>query len=912
MHSSYSSVITTTITTITTSSSSSSKKNSNTSSYTFKMRRSSLSRNHYFVIGLFLGLVLSFYVPQDIWELVQQEECPQQVAENSLIEKFGQEFEPHLNLINKPLAAKKPVKNVIRPRYYSSELGIREKIFIGVMTTQDNINTLATAINRTTAHLVNKIKFFINADNVKTNYKLKNIVGFTDTRENLRPFHVIKYIADNYLDDYDYFLIIQDNVYVDARKLKEMLYHMSITFDLYMGATAESSYSSYGVNNNVGRDGVMAAAALSGNVIDGDSNAGGVDAAAASNDEFRMLSDRNYCDLNAGILLSSSVIRKMRNNLDWCVRNGITNVHSINIGRCVKYSSNLPGCQEKFQGIQQRTYALKTSTKLFKDLNLLAKDEAFRNATTIYPVTTTDDFYRLHAYFSKYHLEIVHLNSGELEQKSYRIANGTISNNILEIRWPLGVPLASAPETRHDILMWHLINRTHIFLPNGENNIETLSTIESLDLNKVLDITIQYAKTKFPTMINTGIHSIYRRFDATRGMDYQIHLNMRDTGRMSALTQRNSIIKSFQIVKPLGRVEVVPSPYVTESTRIAILVPTFEHQLEDALDFITQYEKICMHNQDNTFLLMIFMYRYDSSSKGDTDPFKSLKTLALDLSSKYKTDGSRIAWVSIRLPSALSDPIPSEDVMLNSLYGHNEILSVAVADLALPKIGLESLVLMASNSITFKPDFLNRVRMNTIQGFQVYSPIGFMMYPCKLAGFCKECESCDVSQSTGYFDKWNYDVISFYSRDYVQARKLVEASLPITRTDNDIEQLLTRADKTINNILDMFVSSQLPVHMLRGVEPNLRYGTAIKNFIDKNYENNNIDNNNNNIPKCMLNDDEQNSIDTADYDTNRRSGASDSRSSRIEQHRHKCIHLASRKQIGDSIIRYEDKSIIHK
>lgn len=103
------------------------------------------------------------------------------------------------------------------------------------------------------------------------------------------------------------------------------------------------------------------------------------------------------------------------------------------------------------------------------------------------------------------------------------------------------------------------------------------------------------------------------------------------------------------------------------------------------------------------------MYRYDSSSKGVTDPFKSLKSLALDLSSKYKTDGSRIAWVSIRLPYVLSDPVPAEYVMLNSLYGHDEILSVAVADLALPKIGLESLVLMASNSITFKADFLNRV-----------------------------------------------------------------------------------------------------------------------------------------------------------------------------------------------------------
>lgn len=61
---------------------------------------------------------------------------------------------------------------------------------------------IATAFNKTAAHLVNKIKFFIHADNVKTNFKLKNIVGFTDTRENYRPFHVLKYIADNYVEDY--------------------------------------------------------------------------------------------------------------------------------------------------------------------------------------------------------------------------------------------------------------------------------------------------------------------------------------------------------------------------------------------------------------------------------------------------------------------------------------------------------------------------------------------------------------------------------------------------------------------------------------------------------------------------------------------------------------------------------------
>lgn len=63
--------------------------------------------------------------------------------------------------------------------------------------------------------------------------------------------------------------------------------------------------------------------------------------------------------------------------------------------------------------------------------------------------------------------------------------------------------------------------------------------------------------------------------------------------------------------------------------------------------------------------------------------------------------------------------------------------------------------------------------MSTIQGFQVFSPIGFMMYPCKLANLCRECEGCDVSQATGYFDKENNDVISFYSRDYIEGKEFI-------------------------------------------------------------------------------------------------------------------------------------------
>lgn len=275
-----------------------------------------LSRNHYFIVGILFGVCITFFVPQDAWTIAEKE-CPAaveslQAAADGGAAPVADDFEPRLNLVNKPMAAKKIVKNIVRPRYYSSELGIREKLFVGVMTSQENINTLATAFNRTAAHLVNKIKYFINADNVKANFRLKNIVGFTDTRENLRPFHVLKYIADNYLNDFDYFLLATDELYVDARRLVQQLYHISISYDVYMGKR----------------------------VVAADERPPGAD---------QLFADGNFCDIQSGIVMSSSVIRKIRANLDWCVRNAVTSFHSLNIGKCVVYSTKISGCQQSFQ-----------------------------------------------------------------------------------------------------------------------------------------------------------------------------------------------------------------------------------------------------------------------------------------------------------------------------------------------------------------------------------------------------------------------------------------------------------------------------------------------------------------------------------------------------------------------------------
>lgn len=103
----------------------------------------------------------------------------------------------------------------------------------------------------------------------------------------------------------------------------------------------------------------------------------------------------------------------------------------------------------------------------------------------------------------------------------------------------------------------------------------------------------------------------------------------------------------------------------------------------------------------------------------------------------------------------------------------------------------------------------------------------------------------------------------------VSARKSLQSQVPIILSDNDIEKLAVGIDDTINSILDVFIKTRSEsMHVLRAIEPNLRFGTIIRKFINKSK----------NIPLCQYWN-----TDKAD----------------------KCIHMASRKNIGDTLVRYE-------
>lgn len=132
-----------------------------------------------------------------------------------------------------------------------------------------------------------------------------------------------------------------------------------------------------------------------------------------------------------------------------------------------------------------------------------------------------------------------------------------------------------------------------------------------------------------------------------------------------------------------------------------------------------------------------------------------------------------------------------------------------------------------------------------------------MYWPSTVAIMLKVCANYEFSVC----DLCNPIIFPF------PARKLLESQVPIVRTDGDIELLVNRRDKSVQNILDMFLKANVPLHVLRAIEPNLRFGAAVRELIAKTKE----------APICPYWN-----TDGADQ----------------------CVHIFSRKQIGDVLIKF--------
>ncbi|XP_045524641.1 chondroitin sulfate synthase 2 [Pieris brassicae] len=382
---------------------------------------SQVKHNSFFLVGLALGLWVSLLLVP----LEEESECVRTAPAESAV-GAGDEWEPQRE--ERPLGAGAPPARVLqRPRYYSTELGMRAPLLAGVLSSEEALDTRAAAINETAAGLLPALRFFISASSLQLKPGRANVVGFTDTREMLKPFHALKYLADNYLEDYNFFFLVTDTSYINARQLNELVSKLSVSQDVYMGAVAED--------------------------------------------------DTHYCTLEGGILLSNSVLRAVHGELDWCVRNSYSPHHHENIGRCVLHAAHTP-CSASLHAANYSAAVLATD----------AVSDSLPDAVTAHPVTDPAHFHRLHALVSRVRLQRAHDRVGDertLAAASFRRHPRGFRN----ATWPPALRadagLASPPPpTRFDHLRWTRFNATHAFMPDDERAVAALggATLEAVRL----------------------------------------------------------------------------------------------------------------------------------------------------------------------------------------------------------------------------------------------------------------------------------------------------------------------------------------------------------------------------------------------------------------------------------------------
>ncbi|CAF4715325.1 unnamed protein product [Rotaria sp. Silwood1] len=71
------------------------------------------------------------------------------------------------------------------------------------------------------------------------------VIAVHDKRAYLKPFYVLKYLAEKMIKLYDWFVLLPDNTFVRGFKLNEFLNHISISQDLYMGQAFDDVHAVY-------------------------------------------------------------------------------------------------------------------------------------------------------------------------------------------------------------------------------------------------------------------------------------------------------------------------------------------------------------------------------------------------------------------------------------------------------------------------------------------------------------------------------------------------------------------------------------------------------------------------------------------------------------------------------------------
>lgn len=247
--------------------------------------------------------------------------CPQQAQDTAHQFSAAPDNQRVLKTLHKDIGSylrpgeRKQTSETVRIlNYLSQEYQLKEKLLIAVITSEDHLK-MADSVYDTWGAFAKQLIFFVGREcNVSnptaTGLPLVRLPAVRDTPVNSveKLFSALEYIANNYLDDFHWVLIANDNMYVRISKLEDLLMKLDSSSYVYLGRPGN------------GR--------------------------SADSEKLSLLAHERYCLGSSGVVMSAGLLKALTPHLPLCLSAAVSQTGSgggaggwvwpdVELGRCV-------------------------------------------------------------------------------------------------------------------------------------------------------------------------------------------------------------------------------------------------------------------------------------------------------------------------------------------------------------------------------------------------------------------------------------------------------------------------------------------------------------------------------------------------------------------------------------------------
>ena len=260
------------------------------------------------IIGISLGFAFSmFYIPVTVVEEQCVLEIPVSEIHNTNARTTSKREEVVVGATVKPKLSKYGPS--FRPYYVASEITQRDRILVGVLASEFNLESLGTAINNTWLPDLPRVILYVPySKDPDFHEKYNKVLGLPivqlagaeeDHSSNTRvSFKMLEHMHKNYQDKYDWFMRVNEAVYLEPSRLVKLVNMINSSMNVYIGLPAPYS-------------------------VRGDSQ---------PTDLYN--ADR-YCKGQAGVIISRVTLSGIVPHLDNCLEMAITEEEDVELGRCL-------------------------------------------------------------------------------------------------------------------------------------------------------------------------------------------------------------------------------------------------------------------------------------------------------------------------------------------------------------------------------------------------------------------------------------------------------------------------------------------------------------------------------------------------------------------------------------------------